>query len=169
MNKEKAPQRTQFIMMFFAFAFGMILSNLLHTQNIHSEKKDTQKTLFIYRGIEKTQTDMLESDRLKIAELNKLIVTAVETAALRQYFLDEAKKQNKHVEEVAKSLLQWQPVSSEEIHDFYNKNKKILNKDFYEVEKYIKQNLEQKRAKLARQALLNDLVEKGDLAILPEA
>ena len=167
MKKAAASQRTPIIMMFFAFAFGMILSNLLHTQSIRSDKKDSQETLFIYRGVEKTQVDMLESDRSKIETLNKQKITAIETAALRQHFLDQAKIQNIDVEDVAKQLLHWQPVSDEEVYAFYQQNKQRLNKPFYEVEKHIKLNLEQRQANLARQALLSDLKQKGDLAILP--
>ena len=77
------------------------------------------------------------------------------------------KIQNIDVEDVAKQLLHWQPVSDEEVYAFYQQNKQRLNKPFYEVEKHIKLNLEQRQANLARQGLLSDLKQKGDLAILP--
>lgn len=167
MNKKATPQRTQFIMMFFAFAFGMILSNLLQTQSARSDKQEPQETLFIYKGIEKTLADILESDRLKIESLNEQKIEAIETAALRQYFLDESTKQNIDVEELVNKLVQWRAVPVEDIHAFYEQNKQRLNKPFDDVEKHIKQNLQQRQARLARRALLDDLKREGELAILP--
>lgn len=154
-------------MMFFAFASGMILSNLINIQSLEKVSKDEQEILFIYRGIEKTLTEIRESDRDKISLLNQQKVSLIESAALHQYFLDEAKKQNLDVEEVAQRLLKWKPVTSEEVNSFYELNKHKLNKQFYEVEKYIKQNLEQRKAREARRNLLKELISSGDLAILP--
>ena len=167
MKKDAAPQRTQFIMMFFAFAFGMILSNLLHTQSLEAENNNEHEILFIYRGIEKTQADMFEDDRLQISQLNQQKIKLIETAALRQYFLDEAKKQSMDVEDVAKKILKWDSVSEAEVNSFFEQNKHKINKKFYEVKKHIKQNLELNRANLARRLLLDELIQKGDLAILP--
>ena len=167
MKKDAAPQRTQFIMMFFAFATGMILSNLISLQSLESETKGSEEVLFIYRGIEKTQAQIRESDKIKINELNQQKIKLIETAALNQYFLDEAKKQNLDIELVAKNSLKWQPVSDEDVNRFYMQNKKKLNKPFYEMEKYIKYKLEQSRVNVARRHLLNELINRGDLAILP--
>lgn len=167
MKKDSRPQRTQFIMMFFAFASGMMLSNLINIQSLESKEKDAQEILFIYRGIEKTQADMLDSDQQIISELNKQKIKAIETAALRQYFLDEANKQNLHIESVAKNSLKWQPVSLEEVNSFFEQNKQKIDKPYYQVEKQIKQKLEFERANIARRQLLDELILKGDLAILP--
>tara|TARA_R110002072_G_scaffold622_5_gene4797 strand:+ start:5347 stop:5856 length:510 start_codon:yes stop_codon:yes gene_type:complete len=167
MKKAAASQRTQFIMMFFAFAFGMILSNLLNTQSLESESNDGQEILFIYRGIEKTQAEMFEHDRYQINELNQQKIKLIETAALKQYFLDEAKKQSLDVEEVAKNILKWEPVSEAEINSFFEQNKHRIKKQFHEVKKHIKQNLELQRANSARRHLLDELIQAGDLAILP--
>lgn len=167
MKKNTHPQRSQFTMIFFAFAFGMIFSNLLNTQSNVPEQEDAQDILFIYRGIEKTQDDMLESERLKISELDRQKIRVIETAALKQYFLDEAHTQQIGVDEAAKQLLTWPPVSEDEVNDFFKQHQDEINKPFYDVKAHIKRSLENSRARVARRNLLNELTQKGDLAILP--
>tara|TARA_R110001599_G_scaffold213126_1_gene410869 strand:+ start:351 stop:860 length:510 start_codon:yes stop_codon:yes gene_type:complete len=167
MKKDASPQRTQFIMMFFAFAFGMILSNLLNTQNNNKEPSYQPEILFIYRGVEKTQEAISESDRLKITELNQQKVKVIESAALRQHFLDQAQEQGLDVETVAEKILKWDPVSENEVNSFYQMHKDTIKKPFFDVKPKIKRNLELKRAATARESLLKELKTKGDLAILP--
>lgn len=167
MKKDAAPQRTQFIMMFFAFTFGMILSNLLNTQNNKKESSYQPEILFIYRGIEKTLADINESDRLKINELNLQKVKLIENAALRQHFLDQAQQQGLELEDVVEQILKWNPVVESEIASFYQSHKDTIKKPFFTVKSQIKRNLELKRAATARESLLKELKTKGDLAILP--
>tara|TARA_R110001599_G_scaffold60853_1_gene168972 strand:- start:872 stop:1381 length:510 start_codon:yes stop_codon:yes gene_type:complete len=169
MKKDAAPQRTQFIMMFFAFAFGMILSNLLNTQNNNKESSYQPEILFIYRGIEKTQEDISESDRLKINELNQQKVKLVENAALRQHFLDQAQQQGLELESVVEQILKWNPVSESETASFYQTHKDTIKKPFFEVMPQIKRNLELKRAAKARESVLKELKTQGNLAILPSS
>ena len=175
MKKDASPQRTQFIMMFFAFAFGMILSSLLNTQSQTKaisernagQKEESREILFLYRGIEKTQQHIIEADRLKINDLDKKKIELIKNAALRQYFSDEAQRQGTEVEEVAKQILDWKPVSVTEVNQFYELNKDSINKPFFEVKKDIKKNLELKLAGEARRKLVDELIQQGDLAILP--
>jgi len=171
MKKDASPQRTQFIMMFFAFAFGMILSSLLNTQSQtkaeSEQKEERQEILFIYRGIEKTQHHLIEADRLKINDLDNKKIKLIESAALRQYFSDQAQHYKVDAEDVAKKVLDWKPVSKSDVNHFYELNKDSINKPFFEVQKDIKKNLELKLAGVARRKLLDELIQKGELAILP--
>tara|TARA_R110001592_G_scaffold322098_1_gene600963 strand:+ start:10829 stop:11350 length:522 start_codon:yes stop_codon:yes gene_type:complete len=173
MKKDASPQRTQFIMMFFAFAFGMILSNVLSTQSAKSSNKSSNKSpqeiLFIYRGTEKTLNDIIESDRTQISELNDKKIKLIENAALRQYFSDEAKQQGLDIESAVKKTLRWDDITESEINDFYLTNKGSIQKPLFEVRSQIKKNLELKRARYAREKLLEGLKIKGDLAILPSS
>tara|TARA_R110002167_G_scaffold30991_6_gene102249 strand:+ start:7069 stop:7578 length:510 start_codon:yes stop_codon:yes gene_type:complete len=167
MKKDASPQRTQFIMMFFTFAFGMILSNLLNTQNTKKEPSYQPEILFIYRGIEKTQENISEQDRLTLSQLNQQKVQVIENAALRQHFLDQAQKQGLEFVSVAEKILEWDPVSEIEVNNFYQMHKDTIKKPFFEVKPQIKRNLELKRAATARESLLRELKKRGDLAILP--
>lgn len=167
MKKTAPPQRTQFIMMFFAFAFGMILSNLLNTQSNKKAAPSESEILFIYRGIEKTQQDISEPDQIKINQLNQQKIKVIENAALRQYFLDQAQIQGLGVDVVVEKILKWNEVSDEEINNFYLAHKGSIKKPFFEVKPQIKRNLELKHAASARESLLKELIIKGDLAILP--
>ena len=158
-------------MMFFAFAFGMILSNLLSTANFKSGEVAQQEILFIYRGIEKTVNDIAETDREQIREqineLNQKKIKLVEKAALRQYFSDEAKRHGMDIDAAVKKSLNWAEITESEINSFYLLNKDNINKPFFQVKSEIKKSLELKQARLSRERLLEDLKIKGDLAILP--
>lgn len=166
-KKDSSTQRTKFILMFFAFAFGMILSNLLNQQSQTNTIDAKQEILFLYRGIEKTENDISEADKTKILELNDRKIKVIENAALRQFFLDEAVKQNISPEAVADQVLKVEAATDEEVNQFYEMNKALIQKPFYEVRDVIKTKLDLIKAKEARRALLNGLKEKGDLAILP--
>lgn len=166
-KKDSSIQRTQFIMMFFAFAFGMILSNLLNQQSQTTSSKAKQEVLFLYKGIEKTENDIAETDKIKIIELNQSKVRLIENVALRHLFLEEAKKQNISQEEAADKLLNFLAATDEEVNQFYETNKDLIQKPFFEVRDVIKKQLDLIKAKDARRALINDLKQKGDLAILP--
>lgn len=169
MKKAASSQRTQFIMMFFAFAFGMILSNLLNTQSKtkHESRIDEQEILFIYRGIEKTLEHISTADRLEIETLNHQKIKLIEKAALRQYFSDEAQSQSISIEDAVEKILNWEKVSDADVNDFYQKNQNDIKKPFFEVKLQIKRNIELKRIAIARDKLLEKLKIEGNLAILP--
>jgi hypothetical protein len=167
MKKDASSQRTQFIMMFFAFAFGMILSNLLNIQNNKKELTSEPEVLFIYRGIEKTQKDISEPDRLNITKLNQQKIQVIENAALRQYFLDQAQELGIDVASAAEQIIKWAPVSDSEVEHFYQAHRDTIKKPFFEVKSQIKRKLELDRAAIARESLLKELILQGNLAILP--
>ncbi len=168
MKQKVSSQRTQFIMMFFAFAFGMIFSNLLNIQNKNKVDSEESEVLFIYRGIEKTEHQIDEVDRLKLADLNQQKVKILENAALKQYFSDQATMLGMSVESAAAQLLKWEPVTDSEVNRFYLLNKEEIQKPFFEVKSQIRRNLELKQAAKARETLLEKLKMEGNLAILPK-
>ena len=168
MKQKVSSQRTQFIMMFFAFAFGMIFSNLLNIQNKNKVDSEESEVLFIYRGIEKTEHQIDEVDRLKLADLNQQKVKILENAALKQYFSDQATMLGMSVESAAAQLLKWEPVTDSEVNRFYLLNKEEIQKPFFEVKSQIRRNLELKQAAQARETLLEKLKMEGNLAILPK-
>ena len=168
MKQKVSSQRTQFIMMFFAFAFGMIFSNLLNIQNKNKVDSEESEVLFIYRGIEKTEHQIDEVDRLKLADLNQQKVKILENAALKHYFSDQATMLGMSVESAAAQLLKWEPVTDSEVNRFYLLNKEEIQKPFFEVKSQIRRNLELKQAAQARETLLEKLKMEGNLAILPK-
>jgi hypothetical protein len=168
MAKQSPIQRTQFIMMFFAFAFGMALSSLLtHYGQQKAVAEEPEEILFIYRGIEKYQADVIEEDRKKLHAVAREKYQIVENASLRQYFLDEAHKNQVPVAELIKRSMPWEAVSDEDVTAFYEKNKQTLNKPLTELDQQIRKHLEQQRIKAARRHLLDDLMRRGDLVLLP--
>lgn len=170
MSQKSPLQRTQFIMMFFAFAFGMMLSSLLTHYGKQKEAGSQQKEiLFIYKGIEKYPEDVIEADRKKLTALDRQKKSIIENAALRQYFLDQAFQRNQPLEQVIQSEMPWQEVAQAEVEDFYEQNKSAINKPFTDIHAEIKDHLERLRIKRAKQTLLDKLIAQGDLALLPES
>lgn len=170
MTKKSALQRTQFIMMFFAFAFGMILSSLLTQYGKQKgETEERKEILFIYRGIEKYLEDLAVEDRKRLTALAHDKQTIVENAALRQYFLDEAHKTKQTVEQLIKTKMPWQEVTEEEISAFYALNQSKLNKPLSEIYQEIRSHLERQRINAAKSALLDELIRQGNLALMPSS
>lgn len=168
MSQKSPLQRTQFIMMFFAFAFGMMLSSLLSQYGQQKEAASQEKEiLFIYRGIEKYIEDLVPQDRERLTELATKKLNIVENAALRLYLLDEAHRKERSLEEIIKIALPLEPLTETEIIDFYEKNKSSLNKPLEDIYPDIRALLENRRMKTAKQILLRRLIKQGDLALLP--
>jgi hypothetical protein len=146
----------------------MIFSNLLNIQNKNKVDSEESEVLFIYRGIEKTEHQIDEVDRLKLADLNHQKVKILENAALKQYFSDQATMLGMSVESAAAQLLKWEPVTDSEVNRFYFLNKEEIQKPFFEVKSQIRRNIELKQAAKARETLLEKLKMEGNLAILPK-
>lgn len=168
MSQKSPLQRTQFIMMFFAFAFGMILSSLLTQFGKQKASNEAHKEiLFIYRGTEKYLEDVVAEDREKLNSIAREKLAILENAALRQYFMDEANKSNQSVDQLIKTIMPWKPVTEADIASFYAQNKANLQKTYAEVHQQIQALLERQRIKTAKAALLKKLIQQGDLALLP--
>lgn len=170
MLKKSPLQRTQFIMMFFAFAFGMMLSSLLTHYGKQKQTDSQQKEiLFIYKGIEKYPEDLVGEDRKKLAALSRQKQTIVENAALRQYFLDQAFHRNQPLEQLIQAEMPWPEVLQTEVVAFYEQNKSVLDKPLADIHPEIKNHLERQRINQAKKALLDKLRAQGDLALLPDS
>lgn len=162
------PGRTQFIMMFFAFSFGMILSNLLAQSNAQKLVKE-QPPLFIYQGIDKTLDDISPEFRERIQVLDKQKRETLELAAIQMHAYQYAKEKNINIDQAGEELF---PVSERRIEEsqisqFYSDNQATLDKPFYQVKHKIKARLEQQNVAKLKRELLASLEQSGDLAILP--
>ena len=155
MSQKSPLQRTQFIMMFFAFAFGMIFSSLLNQYGKQKTANEAHKEiLFIYRGTEKYSDDVVEADRKRLNSLAREKLAIVQNAALRQYFMDEAHKTNTPLDQLIQTRMPWTQVSEEDVARYYENNKDKLDKPLSEVYPEIQAVLERGRLKQAKEKLL---------------
>ena len=169
MSKSNSSQRTQFIMIFFAFSMGMILSNLIQTQKEKSPiETRSEEILFTYKGSDKTISDLTESDQQILKDLETKKKKVLESAGLHYYFLGLAQKEGLPVTDAANKALNWAEITDDEISQFYEANKNAIQKPFFEVKDQIKKNLELKKIAQLIQSLLETLNKKGDLVILPD-
>ena len=162
------PGRTQFIMMFFAFSFGMILSNLLAQSNTQNDER-LQAPLFVYKGIDKTLEDISQEFRQQIVTLEDEKRQILELAAIQMHVYQHAKDHGMSIEEAGEAIFPASErlVETEHVSQFYNENQQTIGKPFYQVETEIKAQLAFQRVAKLKEDLLRSLKESGDLAILP--
>ncbi len=149
--------------MFFAFSFGMILSNLI------AQKRESQQTvelapLFIYKGIDKQLSDISEPLQAKLERVSRERQYLLELAAIEMHIHQEAHKQGISLEAASEKLLPIASVSDEEISSFYTENKQSLDRPFYEVKDAITRRLQQTKVEQSKRELLASLIQRGDLA-----
>lgn len=152
-------------MMFFAFSFGMILSNLLgQSQAVAPEAKEP--SLFVYKGIDKTKQDLSPDMLAAVNKLDSRRYRLLENAGLEQHLHQTAYDQNISLEEAGKIMFKLEQPTSSQVDQFYQDNAKKLNKPFYQVKDHIKKQLMSTQAQQAKHKILGGLKGKGDLIIL---
>lgn len=168
-KQTEKPGRTQFIMMFFAFSFGMILSNLL-AQSSAQKHEEERPPLFIYQGIDKTLDDISLEYRERLLKLEERKRQTLEIAALQMHLYQYAKDKNLSIEDAGEALFPSSELLIDEarVSEFYRENQDVLAKPYYQVKQEIKTRLESENIARMKQKLLASLEESGDLAILPD-
>ena len=167
-DKKKAKfDRSQFIMMFFAFSLGMVLSNLLSQRQVEAPAQQAE-ILFTYKGKDKTIENLSLSKREQLKLLAEQRYAILERAALEQYLHDYAALKELDIEQAGKQLFKLEEPSKQEVSDFYTLHAEEIKKPFYEVELQIKKQMLIDLAKKAKVDALSSLIAKGDLVILPK-
>ena len=162
-DKKEKFGRNQFILMFFAFSFGMVLSNLI-TQNKPDRVVNESAPLFIYKGEDKTLDDLSVSLQEKVMRLDKEKRHLLELAAIELHVHQYAHDHQISLLEAEKQLLPIESVSEEQVSRFYNENKERLGRPFYEVKDSIEQGFKNSAIENSKQALLEGLKASGNLA-----
>lgn len=161
-------QRSQFIMLFFAFSFGMILSNLLGQTN-QTEPTETSEVVMVYRGIDKSIDDLPEPIASEFKELRENALkkqTEMLYSVALQWQLEEfAAKQQLSLEEAGNRLFDLSPPTEAEVNTFYVSRADDIGKPFFEVKESIHQHLVKEKALQARYNKIAELLETGDLAL----
>lgn len=161
-------QRSQFIMIFFAFSFGMILSNLLGQADDKHEPITTD-VIMVYRGLDKTIDDLPESIADEFRALQRETaekqMQMLYGVALEWQLQEFAQKEQLSIEEAGNKLFQLTPPTEKEVNAFYLARAEQIAKPFYEVKTQIQKHLMHQKALNARSRKIAELLEKGDLAL----
>ena len=165
--KKTKFDRSQFIMMFFAFSLGMVLSNLL-SQSQGESPKPVAEILFTYKGVDKTVEDLSPDSREKLQQLAAKRYALLERAALEQYLYDYAASEQLDITQAGNKLFKLEEPSREEVNDFFAKHAEQIKKPFFEIEANIRKQLIIQRVKKAKNEAITSLMLTGDLVILPE-
>ena len=164
-TKEKLGQ-SQFILIFFAFSFGMILSNLLAQNEVKTEQESIEP-LFIYKGIDKTIVDVSPDIKRRLEKLYAEERYLAELAGIELHVHHYANAKGLSVEEASRELFSGLNVENEQINQFYKSHQAEIAKPFYLVKDQIAEQLKFQEIKQAKQNLLHALAESGDLLIIP--
>ena len=151
MEKVQA-NRNHYITLFFAFSFGMILSNLIGQSREGAEPRNDY--VLAYRGSDKT---IEELPTLLAAKLIKL------EAGLRFYVHDYAQTHSVSLDEAARKLFPLTPPAEQAVADFYQSNENTIQQPYFAVKRSIVEHLNTQQAKELRAETLATLIEKGDL------
>lgn len=166
MPKKEATQ-IQFVPLFFAFSFGMLLSNLL-AENKPQVREDSTYEL-AYRGLDKTRDELPNeiARQLETAEKDYLQKRQdlLERAGLRFHLHDYAQLHQLDLDAAAEALFDIEAVSEEEIVDYFQSHKDKIDKPFYEVREAIAATLGRRKAELLRRQRLDELMASGDLIL----
>ena len=159
--------RSQFIMMFFAFSLGMVLSNLL-SQSKAGVPEPVVEILFTYKGIDKTKQDVSTELQGQLDKLASKRHALLEQAALEQYLYDYSALKALSLVEAGKQLFNLEAPSEDQVSDFFMLNADKIKKPFFEVKADIRRQLMIQNAKRAKKDALDYLVSRGDLVIFPK-
>ncbi len=154
--------------MFFAFSFGMLLSNLI-AQNQAQEESTPQVPLLIYKGVDKNLEDLSPEFKERIIALDNQKRQTLELAALQIHIYQYAKDQGLSAVQAGEKLFpeSERAVDAQHISEFYHENQEGIAKPFYQVKQEIASQLEYQRVLKLKEDLLASLQKSGDLAILP--
>lgn len=162
--KQTKSNQNQFIMIFFAFSLGMVLSNLL-SQNATEPEKKAIEILFTYKGIDKTVADLSSINHEALKKLDAKRHALLERAALEQYLYDYAEKEQLTIALAGNKLFKLEEPSKQDINAFYAKHAEQLKQPFYEIKADIKRQLTIQMAHKAKTKALERLIARGDLVI----
>ena len=167
MKKKEKLGQNQFILMFFAFSFGMILSNLLAQKTEHLVSQ-TELALFVYKGIDKNKEDVSIEIQKELALLESKKYKLVQRAALEQHLHQYAHDKQLNLEQAGLALLKIAAPTDKQVNEFYATNAELINKPFFEVKNQIQKQLAWQQIRSEKYKVLKDLTERGDLVIFPD-
>ncbi len=172
--KERQFGKNQFILMFFAFSFGMILSNLIGQKNANAPKElAPREVLLTYRGYDKYVDDLpahlVEPYRALESEYQHKQHELLISAGLYLHIENYALQQNIDMDKAAEALFELSEPDEQQVREFYYSKAAFVDKPFYEVKPDISRYLKQRAAASARLSVLNELMQRGDLVLLPDS
>lgn len=163
--------RSKIIFSFVAFALGMMVSALILQKNTSAPLPQTTP-LMTYKGSDKGLEDLPLSVAMPYYELANETITKqramLEEAALQLFIAEQAKATQRTYEETQAVLFEKSAISDDEINRFYNEHKDEIKQPFFEIRDEITAYLTQQKRFEARNLIIKELTQKGDLAILLE-
>jgi len=165
MKKKAKVGKDSFILMFVAFSFGLILSNLL-AQSSKSKSVEVSEALFVYKGIDKLKEHLSEELQQSYMQIEKQRIALLERAAIEQHIFQYAHKEGLTPDAAAQLLFKVDEPSEEQVNAFFQANKKTIDKPFFQIKEQIKKRLTQMQRIKTKNEVLDRLIKSGNLHFL---
>lgn len=166
--KKLSFDRATFIPLFFAFSFGMVLSNLIGQQQMKKQPLAPDYVM-TYRGIDLTIDELPphQAEQLKalVNEQRQAQQAILEQVAVALHVSEYAEAEGLSFDDAGNQLFAPGDISEEELESYFNDNSAAIGKDFYEVKDAIRSHLRREKILARRQQLLDDMTARGDLAL----
>jgi len=166
LNKRTGHGRDKFILMFFAFSLGLILSNLLSQSDMQEFDEVKADVLFVYKGVDKLKSDLSHSAQERLAKIDIERSEIITLAAIEQHIYQYASEKGITVHEAALDLFATKDPSEQQISDYFRQNSEKIDKPFFEVKEQLKAQLVKLKRLEAREHVLKDLIASGNLHFL---
>jgi len=164
MEKVQA-NRNHYITLFFAFSFGMILSNLIGQSS--QNKVSNKNYVLAYRGIDKTMVELPSELAKKLTKLEVDFVAEktniLKDAGIQFFIHDYAQTHALSLEKAVEQLFPWDEPEERQIAAFYQANQKVIQQPYFEVKGSIAKHLRLQNMEVQRAEKLQTLIDKGDL------
>mgnify|MGYP000577170552 CR=1 FL=1 len=165
MRKKASIGKDNFILMFVAFALGLILSNLL-AESSKNKGQQVSNALFIYKGIDKLKEDISEDLQQRLAIIEKQRLELLERAAIEQHIYQYAHLEGITADAAAQILFKVAEPSEEQISEFFKANANQIKKPYFQIKGQIKKQLTQIQRIKTKNEVLDQLIKSGNLHFL---
>lgn len=163
--------RETMIPLFFAFSFGMILSNLLGQQKLALNSEQSADYVMTYKGVDMRIADLPEEMGQALSLLNQEHEIEqkelLEQAAVAMLINDYARSNGLGFDQAAEVMFDPGPIEDTAVEAYYRIHSAQLDRPYFEVQEAIRKHLRHQRIMGLRQQKLDNLKAMGDLAIYP--
>jgi len=165
MKKKASIGKDNFILMFVAFTFGLILSNLL-AESSKNKGGQVSNALFVYKGIDKLKEDISENLQQRLTQIEKQRLEILERAAIEQHIYQYALIEGITPDEAAQRLFHVDEPSEEQVSDFFQANVNQIKKPYFQIKEEIKKQLTKMQRIKTKDQVLDQLIKSGNLHFL---
>ncbi len=160
-------------MMFFAFALGMILSNLLQQHAQGPSIEPPSQVILNYRGqdfrAQELPSDFVEPYCRLVRQGVVQQLSLLAQAALNIHIAELAQREQLSFEAAREKILAVGEISDAMVEQYYSDHAAKFTRPLFEVKEEIRQSIQRTLSKGRSQEIMRGLIDRGDLIFFPDA